>query len=1030
VEFRVLGPVEAWDGGRRLDIGPARQQAVLAVLLLDAGRVVAVDRLVGRVWGDDPPASARNALQGHVMRLRAALRTDPGAEARLALRAGGYVLEAVPEQVDVFEFRRLVAGAAAPAPDDQAAELLHGALGCWRGSALTGVASPWLDRMRDALELKRRTAVLDLNDIGLRQGRHGALTGELTELAEACPEDERLVGQLMLALYRSGRTADALWWFERTRRWLADELGADPEPRLRELHEKILRGDRSLDWSGPGGASDGQAGGGGVSPGWPGGSGGRLVPRELPGDVPTFTGRAAELAELHRLLADHAEGGEAGTVVVSAVAGTAGVGKTALAVRWAHQAADRFPDGQLYVNLRGYDPGQRADPADVLAGFLGSLGVAGQDIPAEPGRRAALYRSLLAGRRILVVLDNASDPEQVRPLLPGAAGCRVVVTSRDTLAGLVARDSAVRLDLDLLPMADAVALLRAVIGGRVDDEPQAAQTLAAQCARLPLALRVAAELAVAQPALPLAALTDELADEQGRLGLLAAGGDPRTAVPAVFSWSCRHLDPATVQGFGLLGLHPGPDLEPYAAAALAGVTLPQARRLLATLAAAHLTGPSPAGPGRAAMHDLLRAYARDVATGSGEQQAAMTRLMDHYLRTAAAAMNTLHPAFRHARPDVPAPSDPVPPVAEPDTARGWLDREMACLTAVTAHAAEHGWPGHAIRLARVLNRDLLSRGHALLVGTIHGHAVTAARTTGDRAAEATALRDLGSSEALLGRPADAAGHLQDALALAREAGHQALEITALGYLANVDISQGRFHEAISHIEQVLALDRETGSAAYQGLCMTSLGHISMLRGRYREGTEYLERGLAIDVRNGDRLGEAVTLGFLGYCETGLGSHRQAARHFARALAIARELGYRKPEAYALGGLGKVQSGLGHHRQAGRLLQQAVAMYRELGDWDSETEMLNYLGAALLTGGDPGQARSQFSAALVLASQIGAPYEQARAHSGLASCFHAAGDYDQARDHWEQALPVFTSSGAAEAGQVRASLAGMAAADVR
>ena len=753
------------------------------------------------------------------------------------------MLEVGPEQVDVCEFRRLAAAAVTADADDRAAELLRCALGYWRGEALAGVVSPWLEGMRDALEMERHAATLDLNDIRLRQGQHGPLRAELTELAAVYPEDQRLAGQLMLALYRSGQMADALWWFERMRRRLADELGADPEPQLRELHQQIMRGDRSLHWPGPASRGDGPVGAGS----------GRPVPRELPADVLAFTGRTAELAELDGLLAGRADDGDPGTVVVSAVAGTAGVGKTALALRWAHRAADQFPDGQLYVNLRGYDPDQPVAAADALAGFLGSLGVADQEIPAGLAQRAALYRSLLAGRQVLVVLDNASEVEQVRPLLPGAAGCRVVVTSRNALAGLVARDGARRLDLDLLPMADAVALLRAVIGPRVDAEPEAAQTLAAQCARLPLALHVAAELAVAQPGMPLADLAAELADEQERLELLQAGGDPRTAVRAVFSWSCSHLDQRVLQGFALLGLHTGPDLELYAAAALAGVTLAEAQRLLAMLAQAYLLQPSPAGPRRYVMHDLLRAYARDLAAELGErqQQAALTRLLDHYLHTVTTATDTLYPA--EGRPLANASATPLPPVADAKAARTWLDAELACLVASAGYAATYNWPRHATRLARALFRDLATLGRFPQVITIYSSALSAARCLGDRAAEAAALIDLGAIEMNLTRFHQAARYLRQALPLAREAGDQAAQCRALYNLGRVDLAQSRYEEAAGNFTQALVLARETGDQVRQARALINLGVIDTQRSRHHEAIGYLQQALAVVAESGDRI---------------------------------------------------------------------------------------------------------------------------------------------------------------------------------
>jgi hypothetical protein len=367
-----------------------------------------------------------------------------------------------------------------------------------------------------------------------------------------------------------------------------------------------------------------------------------IMPRQLPGSVRQFSGRQDELAALTDLLATG--GSRPAAITISAIEGTAGVGKTALAVHWAHQIAGEFPDGQLYVNLRGYDVGQPMLAGEALAGFLRALGLTDQAIPSGTDERAAVYRSLLAGRRILVVLDNALRVEQVRPLLPGSPTCLTVVTSRDALAGLVVRDGAVRLDLDLLPVAEAVGLLRGLIGSRVDDDMEAAVTLASQCCRLPLALRIAADLAVARPGVPLAHLTAELADLQHRLDVLETSGDDSTAVRAVFTWSYGTLSADAARLFRLASMHPGPDLGGYAAAALTGTSLSHACRLLDQLVSAHLM--QRAAPGRYGMHDLLRAYARELAAGdgAGELRAALTSLLDHYLHTAATAMDIAFPA--------------------------------------------------------------------------------------------------------------------------------------------------------------------------------------------------------------------------------------------------------------------------------------------------------------------------------------------------------------------------------------------------
>ncbi len=564
-EFWLLGPLMVRRGGAAVPVARGKQRAVLAALLLNANQVVSVDELA---------------------------ETQPR----------GYCIRVAAGELDVSRCETLLEAARAAARDgawDAAADRARAALGLWRGRPLADVESDLLAaREVPRLEELRLHAYEMRIDADLHLGRTGEVIAELRQLVASHPLRERLHAQLMLALYRDGRQAEALAAYSSARQILVGELGAEPGSELQEVHQRILAGDPAL--AGPDQVPV------------PSGAG---VPRELPAGVRHFTGRARELAALTRLL-NAADEQAPGMVVISAIGGTAGVGKTALAVHWAHLVAGQFSDGQLYVNLRGYDPDQPMPVAEALAGFLRALGVASQDIPAEVAEQAARYRSLLAERRMLVVLDNASSEEQVRPLLPASRSSAVVVTSRDALTGLVARDGAQRLDLELLPAADAVDLLRALIGPRVDADPAAAAALAEQCSRLPLALRVVAELATARADLPLDALRDELADHQRRLELMDAGGDPRTGVRAVFSCGT-----AEVRGH------------------------------LEALVRAHLV--RGAGPGRYGLHDLLRAYARALAAdkdGGREHQAALTRLFDYYLGAAAAAMDLLFPAERHRRP--------------------------------------------------------------------------------------------------------------------------------------------------------------------------------------------------------------------------------------------------------------------------------------------------------------------------------------------------------------------------------------------
>ncbi|MDQ3886966.1 MAG: tetratricopeptide repeat protein [Actinomycetota bacterium] len=706
----------------------------------------------------------------------------------------------------------------------------------------------------------------------------------------------------------------------------------------------------------------------------------RMVPHQLPADTTHFVGRAAELRLLSKVMDTATADG--GTVVISAVLGTPGVGKSALALRWAHQVRDGFPDGQLYVNLRGYDPDQPLSAADALARFLRALGVAGTEIPPELDERAALYRSLLDGRRILVVLDNASAVEQLRPLLPGTASCVVVVTSRDSLAGLVARHGAVRVDLDLLPLQDAIALLGVLIGQRVRAEPEAAAALAEQCARLPLALRVAAELAVTRPATSLTELVAELADEQRRLELLDAGGDPRTAVRAVFSWSYHHLPAKAARAFRLLGLHPGPDLDPFAAATLTDTSLEQAQHLLDLLARAHLV--QRASPSRYGMHDLLRAYATHLAgveDSEAQRRTALTRLFDHYLATAAAAMDALVPAETHRRPRPGSPATPSPPVADPAAARTWLDAERSTLTAVCAHTAAHGWPGHTTGLATTLFRYLEGAGHYPDALTISTHALHAARDAGDQTGEAHALSNLG---AIYGR-------------------------------------QGRYQQAAEHLHQSLALFCKIGDRAGEARAVGNLGAVYQRQGRYQQATEQHQQALTLAREIGHRVGEAYALDHLGTVLQRLGRHHHAAEQHQRALALFRKIGDRAGEAYALTNLGDVYQRQGHYEQAAEHHQQAIALFRETGHQAGEVEALNSVGETHYAAGHHDQAHAHHTAALTLATQISDRYELARAHNGLAHIHHATGELDQARDHWHEALALYTNLGVPDADEVRAHL---------
>jgi DNA-binding SARP family transcriptional activator/tetratricopeptide (TPR) repeat protein len=1006
MDFCLLGPLLVRSGGAVVPVRRGKQRAVLAALLLSGGQVVSLDELAEILWEAEPPPSARVTIQNYVMRLRQALGDTGGS--RISTQPHGYLIRVDPAELDVARFEALLGAAREAARDsswDTAAAQSREALALWRGEPLSDVGSEVLAAREVPRLAELRLQALEVRiDADLHLGRQAEVLAESRQLVSGHPLREHLHGLLMLALYRDGRQAEALAAYRDARRVLVEELGTEPGTGLRELHQRMLAGDPAL-----------------VVPAAAPPAAGPAVPRELPAGVAHFTGRTRELAALSGLLG--APGAQApGTVVISAIGGTAGVGKTALAVHWAHQAAGRFPDGQLYVNLRSYDPARPVTPADALAGFLRSLGVAGQDIPVEEADRAARYRSLLAGRRMLVVLDNAGSAEQVRPLLPGDPACAVVVTSRDSLTGLVARDGAQRLDLDLLPPEDAVGLLRALIGARVDADPAAAALLASRCCRLPLALRVAAELAAARPAAPLAELAGELADRQRRLDLLDADGDPRSAVRAVLSWSCRHLDTAAARALRLIGLHPGPDLDLYAAAALIGTTPAGAGQLLDQLAHAHLI--QPARPGRCGMHDLLRAYACELAAQDGkqEQRAALTRLFDYYLAAAGASMDALAPAERHLRPLIPPSATPLPPLRTPDAASAWLDAERPVLVAVAAGMATGGWPEDAIRLSTILfryYRDI--GGHYDDALAVHTHALHAAERSGDRAAQADALRNRGMVDYRLGRYQQAADQIRQALEICRDLGDRSGQARAHSNLGVVLWGWARYQPSAEHFRQALVLHRELGDQFGQANALDSLGTALGRAGHYPQAAEHHRQALEICRELGNRRGEARALANLGAVLSWQGRCQEAVGHLQSALAVFRQFGDRLGEADALKDLAAALRCQGRYDEAVCHHKQALAMFRELGNRSGETEALNGLGEAFLASGQPGDALAQHTSALALASQIGDAYEQARAHHGLARAHQAAGDPGQARHHWQQALALFTTLGTPEADQVRAEL---------
>ena len=923
-EFFLLGPLSVRADGTPVPVPAAKRRALLAALLLRANHVVPVDDLAEVLWGEDQPspAAARSGVQNYVMRLR---QTLGSAGSRITTQPRGYVIRVEAGELDLDRFEALLRDARSAArqarwPD--AAGHAAAALTLWRGEPLADLGSDLLSaRVGPRLSELRMQALETRIEAELQLGRHSEVIGELRQLTAEFPLRERLRGLLMLALYRDGRQAEALAAFQHARDVLIDELGTEPGRDLKHLHQQILTADPVLALTATGTAVLALA-----SP----------VPRQLPAAVAEFTGRTAELAALDGMLN---QAGAPGTVVISAIGGTAGVGKTALALRWAHQVAGRFADGQLYANLRGFDPaGTPAEPTAVIRGFLSALGVPPERIPTHPEAQAGLYRSVLADKRALIVLDNAHDEGQVRPLLPASPASLVLVTSRSQLGGLAAADGARLISLDVLSHAEAGQLLAARLGaGRAAAESAAVDRIAGLCACLPLALAIAAGRAAARPGLPLAALAGELAESAGRLDALD-GGDPASSVRAVFSWSTRQLSDGAGRMFRLLGLHPGPDISVAAAASLAGCPELHAQRLLRELARVHLIAERV--PGRYASHDLLRAYAAEQALACydhDERDAAIGRLLDHYLQTAANAARLLIPA---GEPVTLVPSRPgaaAVPLADRSQAMNWYEAEHQVLLAAVDLAAGSGFDNHAWQLPWAMADFLLFRGHWQEWAAVQRTALAVATRLGDTGAQALSGRLLAAACAQLGELAEAHDHFAASLTLYQRLGDRLGAAKIQSNLCWLAQRQVRYADALGHAEQALLLFEAIGDQAGQATALNNVGWCYGLLSDFEQARAFCQRSLALCAETGHRSLrlEGNVWDSLGYAEQHLGNLTEAAECYQRALGIARETGERSLEAEALTHLGDARHTAGDLARAQEAWRQALVILDDVQHPDAD-----------------------------------------------------------------------------------------------
>ncbi|MEU0430604.1 BTAD domain-containing putative transcriptional regulator [Streptomyces sp. NPDC006290] len=940
VRFAVLGPVRAWRGDQEVDVGSPQQRAVLAALLLRRGRPVMLGELLDAVWGEEPPAAAVSVVRTYVSRLRKGLEPGRGsADApRVVVSVGdGYLLRIPEAALDLGLFEQRVAEARklrAGGDPSAAADLLHAALGGWQGAALAGVPGPLAESEGFRLDEQRLAALEMRLDVDVELGRHGEVIAELVSLTGKYPLREQLCRLLMLALYRSGRQAEALAAYRRTRGTLVTELGIDPGTPLKDLHDRILAADASLD-AGPSRPSRPPEPEPPAKPDPPVATH-VAPPAQLPADLPTFAGREAELDRVRALLP---EAGEAPTsVVIGAIGGMAGIGKTTLAVHWAHEMADRFPDGQLYVNLRGFDPtGVVMMPEDAIRTFLDALGVPPMRIPASLDAQAALYRSMLAQRRVLVLLDNARDTDQVRPLLPGSPGCLVIVTSRNQLTGLVAAEGAHPLTLDQLTPAEAYDLLARRLGtDRPAAEPRAVDEIITRCARLPLALSIVAAHAAAYPGFPLSAIVDELRESHGSLDAFAGGDDITTDVRAVFSWSCKALSAPAARLFHLLSLHSGPDISAPAAAALAGLPPREARGLLVELTRAHLL--TEHFPGRYTLHDLLRVYAAERVHAEEtprERDRAVERLLSWYLHAADAAYPYITP--RRLR----IPLDPLPPLCRPmeftthDEALGWCERERSNLVSVVHQAVASGHPGIAWRLPAVLWGFFYLRSHMHDWLDTAGVGLAAARAAHDREGEAQGLADLAAALRSSGRLDEAIDHLRQAMVAYRDLGDHDGRGSAVSNLGDAYLQSGQLTKAVEYIRRGLAIERVIGGAWGEGIALSNLGDVYQRLGRFDEAVDCLDQALAVLRINGNRWVEGVTLDILGTVHRRLRRHDAAVEYHLQALRTHRDIGNRWGEGHTLSNLGDVHLDAQEPEAARDSWLQALAIFVEFDHPDAE-----------------------------------------------------------------------------------------------
>ncbi|GGQ18770.1 AfsR/SARP family transcriptional regulator [Streptomyces roseolilacinus] len=1067
MDIHILGPVGLGFRGGRLGLGSDKERLLLTALALDVGRPVALDALVERLWDTGPaPARARENVHTYVSRIRRAIRSAAGPDgpaAALTYRTHTYTLRVPPEAVDWHRYLRLAdraRTASAEGDDVRAAELMRRAEQLWVGEALAGLPGLWAERVRAGLSERRRGIATARIAIELRLGRFAEAAAELSPLVDEHPGDETLVGQLMVALYGSGRHADALLAHQALRRRLREDFGTEPGEELARIHRHVLA-------RGPVGELTGSTARASSPAPAPG-----AAPHPLRNQLPYQAALIGRHDEMRRILAAIDTAGTHGsTVSLESISGMAGVGKTALAVRAAHEFGDRFPDGQLYVNLRAHAQGlEPLSAGAALATLLRLLDVPPQSIPADVEERATLWRRVLGQRRVLIVLDDAAGPRQVRPLLPGEGSeCFTIVTSRRSLVGL---PQARTLALDVLPPRDAITLFREVVGpDRCGDEAEVAR-IVELCGHLPLAIEIAANRLNTHPSWDLAVLRERLARTPSRLGEIRDG---YSEIGRAFEMSYQALSAAEQATFRMLGLHVGPEFGPHAAAALCGRPVEEVERVLESLLQCHLLQ-EPA-PHRFRFHDLLGEYARLLCAATetaAERDAGVERLLGFYLRTADRCDRVLYP--REYRPGAKAaldgtgtpegpagaPEEPWVRIDREEEALAWFRAERSNLVNAERHARLRGSAGRAALLSRVLAGFLYGECHWTDAIRMHGAAAGHWRRTGDGGALCRSLLHLTAAHTATGDYAAAEARATEALALSEETGdpdaqgealrelgvlqwhtgrnqralglhRRALELCAASgdgwrqarchnHIAISLMYLGRYDEALSHYRHAIAGFREGNDERLLAKTLNNLGNLYMHMGNPVLARGTLESGLRIAERTGSRLDLATLQINLAEVLANSGNPRKAVTMYRRALRVFQELGDRKNEAITSAGLGMAHQAMEETERAVAHFQQSLALARGIGAGLEEVQAQRLLGGAELARGNAREAESHLTSAVVSARRIHSPEEEARAEERLAEVYASTGRRAEALELWRHACALLDPLDAGAAGRIRKRMA--------